>query len=510
MTLGLLFFGIIIAYTGGADVSKNAKKGTIKTLRTTGLNFRHHHRIRHITRSPQQLPELSDEYNNDYESDEDSSRDLIVGGSLVTSKLYGSFAVPDPNTSNGLCGATLIHPDILVSAAHCGASDIFIDGTIMNIGSTSIYGDDAIDRIEVVNQLIHPNFDINTLDYDIMLIQLASPSSAPVSSWNTDPFIPADSEALIVIGHGTTERSDASSVLREATVYVVGTETCDTAYDLNINGDLILCAGSDSSSACSGDSGGPLFRNQVLVGVVSFGNVNTNDGLCITALDFPNGYTRVSAVSDFLSQGICTLSANPPTTCFASIDPPTSTPTSLSPTTQAPVTDTPTKTPPQFTIFFPPITSSPNTPAPLLFSLFTSSPPSLSPSENPSVSPITRPSNWPSSVLSVSESPTIFVDQTLVPSEIPSLIPMIISSLPSKEWRNTSEASQSNENNITVIPLPTPKVDSNSSKNTTSATISDDGKGAMKNVTSSSKCWHCEFSLFSLAFGVLYRFWLVL
>jgi secreted trypsin-like serine protease len=41
----------------------------------------------------------------------------IVGGKPAAQGAYPSYAIPD--FSDGLCGATLIHSDILISAAHC-------------------------------------------------------------------------------------------------------------------------------------------------------------------------------------------------------------------------------------------------------------------------------------------------------------------------------------------------------------------------------------------------------
>jgi trypsin len=363
-------------------------------------------------------------------STEERIRDLIVGGSLADSQEYRSYAVVDPVVnSGGLCGATLIYPDILVSAAHCGLAGIFNDGVLMNIGGTSIYGDDAIDRIGIDGQLIHPNYDSASLNNDIMLIKLSSPSSAPVSTWNTDDTVPGVNEALTIIGHGRTESGSASQFLVEATVFVVDDEQCVAAYAQSagsiIDSDVVLCASSYDSTTCSGDSGGPLYSGGLLVGIVSFGIVSEFDGSCIS--NFPSGFTRISAYSDFIAQSICTLSASPPASCFAPVETPapvsapTAPPTSRPPT-QFPVTSAPVATlpPVQFSITLTPFTPIPTKSPGLLASqspsINESSDPSLDPSLMPSPIP-TNQSNRPTALPTIKPSNALNSFPTKTPSD---------------------------------------------------------------------------------------------
>ena len=370
---------------------------------------------------------LLEERRSNSKSNDELKRDLIVGGSPADSQEYRSYAVTDPSdNSGGLCGATLIYPDILVSAAHCGVGGIFNNGVLMNIGATSIYGSDAIDRIEIVDQLIHPAYDSASLSNDIMLIKLSSPSSSPPSTWNTDDLVPENNEVLTIIGHGKTELGSASEFLLEATVFVVDDDTCAAAYSRSasstIDTDVVLCAVSDESTTCSGDSGGPLFRGSLLVGVVSFGIVSEFDDSCISS--FPSGFTRISAFSDFISQSICTLSASPPESCFASVDLPVPVPTQppiITPPTMPPGTSKPTQIP-----IFPPLPFAsiftPFTPAPII-STINLAPISLSPSPTPS----TKNSSNPSSVPSIKDSS----NPSWVPSYNPSPIPTYQSNRPS-------------------------------------------------------------------------------
>jgi hypothetical protein len=299
----------------------------------------------------------------------------------------------------------------------------------MNIGGTSIYGDDAIDRIEIADQLIHPNYDSDSLSNDVMLIKLSSPSSAPRSTWNTDDTVPGNNEELTIIGHGRTEAGTASQFLLEASVFVVDDDVCETAYARStgsaINTDVVLCAVEDESTTCSGDSGGPVFSGSLLVGIVSFGIVSEFDGSCIA--NFPSGFTRVSAFSDFISTSICTLSSSPPESCFVSADLPVPVPTQrpvsrppIRPPTRPPTISPATPRPTQIPVFpplpfsfgFTPFTPAPTTSPTLVPSLLPSSRPSLKISSNPSSVPSMVPSFYPTS------NPT---NQTNDPSAFPTM-----------------------------------------------------------------------------------------
>lgn len=379
----------------------------------------------------------------------EKNRDLIVGGSLTDSKEYQSYAVTDPiDNSGGLCGATLIYPDILVSAAHCGVGGIFNNGVLMNIGGTSIYGEDAIDRIGIVDQLIHPDYDSDSLGNDIMLIKLASPSTAPPSTWNTNDFVPENDEALTIVGYGKTETGSASQFLLEATVSVVDDDVCATAYarsaSSTIDSDVVLCAVSDESTTCSGDSGGPLLRGSLLVGIVSFGIVSEFDGSCISS--FPSGFTRISAFSEFISKSICTLSASPPQSCFASADLPVPIPTgkpisrppTLPPATSKP-TQIPTFSPLNFILSFTPFTSVPTlSPTTLVPSLLPSTTPSITASSNPSTIPSYNPSHIPTQ------------HQTNLPSTLPT---MNLSNVSSTFPTSAPDDRENNNSSSTVTPI---------------------------------------------------------
>jgi trypsin len=239
----------------------------------------------------------------------------IVGGSIADGTDYPFYAIPIGG--RGLCGATLVHPDILVSAAHCAG--IFERNTVA-LGTSVITGDDALETISVETEYPHPDFSYNTLQNDVMVIKLSSASTATPVTLNNVSSTPSDSSSATVIGFGSTyEGGRPSQNLLEVQVEIVDYDTCYNKYwqpfwGSNIVDDKMICAGTPADSvndadSCQGDSGGPLLTSSgSIIGIVSFGSGCGRSGI-------PGVYTRVSGVLDFIRSGICALSDTPPDYC---------------------------------------------------------------------------------------------------------------------------------------------------------------------------------------------------
>lgn len=291
-----------------------------------------------------------------------AQREPIVGGSLLTNtSKYPGFAGLIEVSADGqdwsqFCGATLIHPDYLLTAAHC-----FVDGdgrtenpkpicvtnperclALFNASDWSLGGE----AVSFGHVDIHPDYDPATEDNDIAIIYLSravtSVQVAPLLSraqmdslrGQTTNGVTHVGESVYAIGYGATNVTRAAN---QDEVYTSGTElkesgvlgylgsgsAChrlsfyDEVYGTRAITSNMICAGNSAagsfgqfvdplgvsrtrtaSDSCAGDSGGPLYLplpqgGYALVGITSF-------GVGCAVAGYPGIYTRVSNFLDYI------------------------------------------------------------------------------------------------------------------------------------------------------------------------------------------------------------------
>jgi secreted trypsin-like serine protease len=193
----------------------------------------------------------------------------IIGGTPALEGEFNECCLIGKRNPNGtidwFCTGVLIHPRVVVSAAHCVVAG---QPYVVALETNSQNNLSNAKLVNTRKTIVHPNYVSQTHLYDLSVLVLQAEATTPPAPLVTTEIISNASEVeLVGFGNDHITLNQGFGIKRKVFVDIVSIRR-NPNEDLNLaestygyESDLEFVAGGKGFDTCNGDSGGPVYIN---------------------------------------------------------------------------------------------------------------------------------------------------------------------------------------------------------------------------------------------------------